>query len=201
MPVSNSRDTILIERRYAAVFSTLTDDSIVKLAGAVEEKLRDALAKVLALPAGAFTETATLAPKIREAMKERRSYLDTGVLFSEGATDRAIELLGDQSDDPSLEDLELVIPALVETFGLDAVRLMAVQYSVSLGGFRKLVLTDDRFKIPSAPATTTRGATGDSTVDAAAQDEKRRARAERKEKDRQDRAKAEAQRRAAYGRI
>ena len=51
MSVSNSRDTILIERRYAAVFSTLTDDSIVKLAGAVEEKLRDALAKVLALPA------------------------------------------------------------------------------------------------------------------------------------------------------
>ena len=35
MPVSNSRDTILIERRYAAVFSTLSDDSIVKLAGAV----------------------------------------------------------------------------------------------------------------------------------------------------------------------
>ena len=96
MPVSNSRDTILIERRYAAVFSTLSDDSIVKLAGAVEEKLRDALAKVLALPAGAFTEPATLAPKIREAMKERRSYLDTGVLFGEGATDRAIELLGDQ---------------------------------------------------------------------------------------------------------
>jgi hypothetical protein len=201
MPVSNSRDTILIERRYAAVFSTLTDDSIVKLAGAVEEKLRDALAKVLALPAGAFTEPATLAPKIREAMKERHSYLDTGVLFSEGATERAIELLGDQSDDPSLEDLQLVIPALVETFGLDAVRLMAVQYSVSLGGFRKLVLTDDRFKIPSAPVTTTRSTTGNTTVDAAAQDEKRRARAERKEKDRQDRAKAEAQRRAAYGRI
>jgi hypothetical protein len=123
------------------------------------------------------------------------------VLFSEGATERAIELLGDQSDDPSLEDLQLVIPALVETFGLDAVRLMAVQYSVSLGGFRKLVLTDDRFKIPSAPVTTTRSTTGNTTVDAAAQDEKRRARAERKEKDRQDRAKAEAQRRAAYGRI
>jgi len=142
-----------------------------------------------------------LAPKIREAMKERRSYLDTGVLFGEGATERAIELLGDQSDDPSLEDLQLVIPALVETFGLDAVRLMAVQYSVSLGGFRKLVNTDERFKIPSAPVTTTRGASGGTTVDAAAQDEKRRARAERKEKDRLDRAKAEAQRRSAYGRI
>ena len=200
MPVSNSRDTILIERRYAAVFSTLSDDSIVKLAGAVEEKLRDALAKVLALPAGAFTEPATLAPKIREAMKERRSYLDTGVLFGEGATERAIELLGDQSDDPSLEDLQLVIPALVETFGIDAVRLMAVQYSVSLGGFRKLVNTDERFAIPAVPVVTTRGATSGSTVDTAAQDEKRRARAERKEKDRIDRAKAEAQRRSAYGR-
>ena len=201
MPVSNSRDTILLERRYAAVFTTFSDESIAKLAAAVDEKLRDALAKVLALPAGTFDDAATVAPKVREAMKTRKAYLDTGVLFGEGATERAIELLGDQSDDPSLEDLQLVIPALVETFGLDAVRLMAVQYSVSLGGFRKLVLTDDRFKIPSAQVTTTRGATGGSTVDAAAQDEKRRARAERKEKDRLDRAKAEAQRRAAYGRI
>ncbi len=201
MPVSNARDTILIERRYAAVFSTLSDESIVKLAAAVEEKLRDALAKVLALPAGAFTDPATLAPKIREAMKERRSYLDTGVLFGEGATERAIELLGDQSDDPSLEDLQLVIPALVETFGLDAVRLMAVQYSVSLGGFRKLVNTDERFMIQSSPAATTRSAADTTTVDSVAQDEKRRARAERKEKERLDRAKAEAQRRTAYGRI
>ncbi len=201
MPVSNARDTILIERRYAAVFSTLSDESIVKLAAAVEEKLRDALAKVLALPAGAFTEPATLAPKIREAMKERRSYLDTGVLFGEGATERAIELLGDQSDDPSLEDLQLVLPALVETFGLDAVRLMAVQYSVSLGGFRKLVNTDERFMIQSSPVATTRTAAGATSVDTVAQDEKRRARAERKEKERLDRAKAEAQRRTAYGRM
>jgi hypothetical protein len=64
MPVSNSRDTILIERRYAAVFGTITDESIVALAGGVEEKLRDALAKVLALPAGAFAESATLAQKV-----------------------------------------------------------------------------------------------------------------------------------------
>jgi len=51
MPVSNSRDTILLERRYAAVFTTFSDESIAKLAAAVDEKLRDALAKVLALPA------------------------------------------------------------------------------------------------------------------------------------------------------
>ena len=81
MPVSNSRDTILLERRYAAVFTTITDESIAKLAAAVDEKLRDALAKVLALPAGTFDDAATVAPKVREAMKARKAYLDTGVLF------------------------------------------------------------------------------------------------------------------------
>ena len=202
MPVSNSRDTILIERRYAAVFGTITDESIVALAGGVEEKLRDALAKVLALPAGAFAESATLAQKVRESMKSRKAYLDTGVLFGEAATDKAIDLLGDKSDDPSLEDLQTVIPSLIELYGLDAVRLMAVQYSTSLGGFRKLVSTDPRFAIPATQAATSATSSSQtSSVDAAAQEAKRKQRAERKQKDKEARSKAELQRRAARGRI
>ena len=202
MPVSNSRDTILIERRYAAVFGTITDESIVALAGGVEEKLRDALAKVLALPAGAFAESATLAQKVRESMKSRKAYLDTGVLFGEAATDKAIDLLGDKSDDPSLEDLQTVIPSLIELYGLDAVRLMAVQYSTSLGGFRKLVSTDSRFAIPATQATTSATSSSQtSSVDAAAQEAKRKQRAERKQKDKEARSKAELQRRAARSRI
>ena len=132
MPVSNSRDTILLERRYAAVFTTFSDESIAKLAAAVDEKLRDALAKVLALPAGTFDDSATVAPKVREAMKARKAYLDTGVLFGEAATEKAIEVLGDKSEDPSLEDLNNVLPSLIEEFSLDACRLMAIQFSVSL---------------------------------------------------------------------
>ena len=202
MPVSNSRDTILIERRYAAVFGTITDESIVALAGGVEEKLRDALAKVLALPAGAFAESATLAQKVRESMKSRKAYLDTGVLFGEAATDKAIDLLGDKSDDPSLEDLQTVIPSLIELYGFDAVRLMAVQYSTSLGGFRKLVSTDSRFAIPATQATTSATSSSQtSSVDAAAQEAKRKQRAERKQKDKEARSKADLQRRAARGRI
>ncbi len=202
MPVSNSRDTILIERRYAAVFGTITDESIVALAGGVEEKLRDALAKVLALPAGAFAESATLAQKVRESMKSRKAYLDTGVLFGEAATDKAIDLLGDKSDDPSLEDLQTVIPSLIELYGLDAARLMAVQYSTSLGGFRKLVSTDSRFAIPAMQATTSATSSSQtSSVDAAAQEAKRKQRAERKQKDKEARSKADLQRRAARGRI
>ena len=199
MPVSNSRDTILLERRYAAVFTTITDESIAKLVAAVDEKLRDALAKVLALPAGTFNDATTVATKVREAMKARKAYLDTGVLFGEAACEKAIEVLGDKSDDPSLEDLNNVLPALIEEFSLDACRLMAVQFSISLGGFRKLVNTDNRFAIPSTGATTT--TTSDAPAkDAAAQEEKKRMRAERKEKDKAARAQAEAQRRAARGR-
>ena len=199
MPVSNSRDTILLERRYAAVFTTITDESIAKLAAAVDEKLRDALAKVLALPSGTFDDATTVATKVREAMKARKAYLDTGVLFGEAACEKAIEVLGDKSDDPSLEDLNNVLPALIEEFSLDACRLMAVQFSISLGGFRKLVNTDNRFAIPSTGATTTTPS-DTPAKDAAAQEEKKRMRAERKEKDKAARAQAEAQRRAARGR-
>ena len=201
MPVSNSRDTILLERRYAAVFTTISDESIAKLAAAVDEKLRDALAKVLALPAGTFDDAATVAPKVREAMKARKAYLDTGVLFGEAATEKAIEVLGDKSEDPSLEDLNNVLPSLIEEFGLDACRLMAVQFSVSLGGFRKLVNTDTRFAIPSAGNAPVAAAAAAPTKDSAAQEEKKRARAERKEKDKAARAQAEVQRRIARGRV
>jgi hypothetical protein len=50
--------------------------------------------------------------------------------------------------------LQALIPAAIEKFGLDAVRLMAVQYSVALGGFRRLVSEDERFAIPTVAATT-----------------------------------------------
>jgi len=96
--------------------------------------------------------------------------------------------------------LNIVLPALIEEFGLDATRLMAVQFSVSLGGFRKLVNNDPRFAIPSsgnAPAA----AAAAPAIDAAAQEEKKRARAERKEKDKVARAQAEVQRRIARGRV
>jgi hypothetical protein len=121
------------------------------------------------------------------------------VLFGEAATEKAIEVLGDKSEDPSLEDLNNVLPALIEEFSLDACRLMAVQFSVSLGGFRKLVNTDTRFAIPSSGNAPVAAAAAP-TKDVAAQEEKKRARAERKEKDKAARAQAEAQRRIARGR-
>ena len=199
MAVSTSRDTILIERRYAAVLDSLSDASLGALTMAVGEKLRDPLAKVLGLPAGSFDDASTIADKVRVGLVARKAYLDVGILLAEGATEKAIEMLGDRSDDPSLEDLQMIITPLAEEFTLDAVRLMAVQYSVSLGGFRKLVASDERFAIPAAGAKAA-VAQSTATKDEAAQAEKRRQRAERKEKDRLARQASEAQRRAARGR-
>lgn len=198
MAVSISRDSILLERRYAAVLANVSDDALAAMAIAVDEKLRDSLARLLALPAGSFDDAATLAPRMREAMAKRKAHLDAGVIMGEAATEKAIEMLGDRSDDPSLEELQAVLPALIESFGLDAVKMMAIQYSTALGGFRKLFATDERFALPTSSAPTQSGTTN--AVDAAAQEEKRRLRAERKNKEREERARAEAQRRQARGR-
>ena len=72
-----------------------------------------------------------------------------------------------------------MLPEALETFGLDAVRLMVVQYSRSLVGFRQLVATDARFASTSSNAAVTVR-----TVDEAAQAAKRAIRKERKERER-----------------
>lgn len=199
MAVSSSREHILIERRYASVFVTISDESITALATALPEKLRDPLAKVLALPAGTFSDLANVATIMRQAMTTRKAHLDTGVLLSEPCTERCIEILGSTSDDPNLADLQANVGELIETFGLDAVRLMSVQYSLTLAGFKKLIATDKRFALPTT--TTSISPLRPNETDNAAQEEKRRQRAVRKEKERAARAQAQVQRRAARNRV
>lgn len=199
MAVSSSREHILIERRYASVFATISDESITALATALPEKLRDPLAKVLALPAGTFSDLANVATIMRQAMTTRKAHLDTGVLLSEPCTERCIEILGSTSDDPNLADLQANVGELIETFGLDAVRLMSVQYSLTLAGFKKLIATDKRFALPTT--TTSISPLRPNETDNAAQEEKRRQRAVRKEKERAARAQAQVQRRAARNRV
>jgi hypothetical protein len=144
-----ARDQIIVERRYIAVFATISDQSLGALAQALPEALRDPFARAVGLRRGAFDEADTLATNIRTGMVARKAIIDAGVLLSEPCTEYFVDTLGDASDDPSFEDLQAVIPAAIDKFTLDAVRLMAVQYSAALGGFRRLVTEDDRFKIPA----------------------------------------------------
>ena len=144
-----ARDQIIVERRYIAVFATVSDQSLGALAQALPEALRDPFARAVGLRRGAFDDANTLATNVRTGMVARKAIIDAGVLLSEPCTEYFVDTLGDASDDPSYEDLQAVIPAAIEKFTLDAVRLMAVQYSAALGGFRRLITEDDRFKIPA----------------------------------------------------
>jgi len=171
-----ARDQIIVERRFVAVFTTITDESLSALARALPESLRDPFARSVGLRRGAYDDAATLGPSIRSGMVARRSIIDAGVLLSEPSTEFFVDKLGDASDDPSFEDLQALIPTAIEKFGLDAIRLMAVQYSVALGGFRRLVNEDPRFAIPTATTQVL------PAVDKAAQEAKRAARRERRKR-------------------
>ena len=177
MPMNLARDQIIVERRYVAVFGTVSDESLNRLATALPENLRDTFARAVGLRRGSFDDLATLAANIRSGMVARKSIIDAGVLLSEPCTEFFVDTLGEASDDPSFDDLQSLIPTAIEKFGLDAVRLMAVQYSVALGGFRRLVNEDERFKIPSAAAVPAAPVRDD-----AAQEAKRAARKARRKR-------------------
>lgn len=202
--MSTSKEQIIIDRRYAAVLATISDDSLATLAISLPEKLRDPFAKVAGLKAGALDTKDGLGAKIRAGFTSRKSYINVGVLLSEPCTEHCIEELGTAADDPNVELLKTTLPGVIEKFGLDAARLMAVQYSVSLNGFKQLVAQDERFMIPKSDGS--KNATGASQLTQARKDEpadaeKRRLRRERQEKEREEKRQAELQRRIARNRV
>lgn len=150
--MSDDKERIILGQRYATVLSNLSDESLSHLALALDGDLRDAFAKVAGLPSSAFEDTISLGARARDAMARRRSWHDAGIVLAEPCTQYSIEKLGDASEDPSLEELQELLPEVVEKFGLDAVKLMVVQYSRSLKGFRQLIAVDERF-LAAVPTT------------------------------------------------
>ena len=199
--MSTSKEQILIDRRYAAVLSTISDDSLAELAGNLPEKLRDPFAKVAGLPAGALSNKDGLGAKIRAGFISRKSYINVGVLLSEPCTEHCIEALGSAADDPNIEHLRSTLPDAIEKFGLDATRLMAIQYSASLNGFKQLIMQDERFMVPKTGAAVDVPTLIAAQQDTAENQEKRRLRRERQEKEREIKRVAELQRRIARNRV
>ncbi len=199
--MSTSKEQILIDRRYAAVLSTISDDSLAELASNLPEKLRDPFAKVAGLPAGALSTKEGLGAKIRTGFVSRKSFIDVGILLSEPCTEHCIEALGSAADDPNIEHLRSTLPEAIEKFGLDATRLMAIQYSASLNGFKQLIMQDERFMVPKTGNTVVASALIAAKPDTAKSQETRRARRERQEKERETKRVAEFQRRKARNRV
>ena len=146
-------DRYLLDRRYIAVLGDMDDPAIGGLAAALDGELRDAFARVVGLPEGIFEagDTAALGAAVREGCTRRKVAHDTGVILAEPCTQYSIEKLGDSSENPTLEELNGLLPEIIEKFGLDAVRLMVIQYSRSLKGFRQLVTSDPRFALGGTP--------------------------------------------------
>ena len=152
--MTEDKDRFLLDRRYTTAFENLEDSVIASLASALEGELRDGVAKIIGLPDGAYDDPSTLGGLIREGISKRRVAHDAGVVLAEPCTQWCIEKLGDASENPTLEQLQEILPEAIETFGLDSVRLMAIQYSRSLKGFRQLVATDERFAVTGTAPTT-----------------------------------------------
>ena len=174
--VTTSRESILLERRFVNALAALTDDQLTASALALDEELRDVLAQVAGLGAEAYEHESTLAERIRDGAQRRRCAGDVCVVLCEPCTRHCIEVLGSASDDPTLEDLQAILPDVVEKFGLEVTKLMAIQYSLSLQGFKKLIAADERFALPvsQSPAMQLR------VVDEEAQAAKRAARKARR---------------------
>jgi hypothetical protein len=185
--MSDDRERIILDQRYIAAFNNIDDDVLSSLAMALEGELRDGLAKVVGLPADAFDSPDELGGRVRDGINRRRMAHDTGVLLAEPCTQYCIEKLGDASEDPTIEELEALLPEVIEKFSIDAVRLMAIQYSRALKGFKQLIASDERFSVARPPV-----GPGVLEKDEAAQAAKRAARKERKERERAAKAKQNA---------
>lgn len=152
MATNDDRERFLLDRRYNAFLGDLDDATIGGLAAALEGELRDAFARVVGLAEGVFEQDpVAIGEAVRDGYTRRRMAHDTGIILAEPCTQYSIEKLGDASENPTLEQLNDLLPEVIEKFGLVAVQLMVIQYSRSLKGFRELVASDDRFAVRSEP--------------------------------------------------
>ena len=153
--MTDEKDRFLLDRRYANAFENLEDAQLAELAGALEGDLKDGFARIIGLPEGAFDDASTLGGLVRDGIAKRRMAHDAGVILAEPCTQWCIEELGASSEDPTLDELNALLPKAIDKFGLVAVQLMVIQYSRSLKGFRQLVASDERFAAPQSAAATT----------------------------------------------
>jgi hypothetical protein len=148
----------LLDRAFAA----LTDTEIKALVASLPDDHREAVDQICGAKEGGFEDPAARALAMRAAASRGRM---TGQLeqLSTVVTDpclaKCIELLGDNSDNPTELQLLKVTPTLIEEFGIGATRLM-LACSVAGEAAASAMLTrvlkhDDTLALPPAEAVVT----------------------------------------------
>ena len=149
--MSNPREQILLDQRFAVVIDSLDDAELTALARALDEEMREGLAGLIGFPITAYDSDADLTSALRERSNRRMTSYNVGIVLGDACVQKCIEVLGDASEDPTLDDLQGALPGLIDEFGLGAARLMVVQYSMSLRGFKELMAADERFAVKIQP--------------------------------------------------
>jgi hypothetical protein len=141
-------------KRLEIALVTLDDESLRRGLSGVTEKQRQDLALQLNLPRATVHLGEGLAPLVRRKLRgiglDRQHAVSTAL--TQRVNDTTVEALGDKSEDPIRADLEEVLPAVVDEYGVELVRLMLASYAISDAPVREvmrdLLNTDERFALP-----------------------------------------------------
>jgi hypothetical protein len=113
----------LLDRAVAS----LTDAEIEAIYASLPDDHRTAIDEVCGAKEGGFADSAARALAIRAtaARSKMTGQLEQiATILTDPCLAKCIELLGEHSDNPTEPQLQEVVPALVEEFGLGATRLM-----------------------------------------------------------------------------
>jgi hypothetical protein len=108
-------------------FTSVTDSELEAIVATLPADHREALDELCGAGEGGFTEASarTLAMRATVARGRMNGGLEQVVtIVTDPTLAKCIELLGDNSDNPSEEQLLEATPVLIEEFGLPATRLM-----------------------------------------------------------------------------
>jgi hypothetical protein len=144
-------------KRLDAALATLDDDSLRRGLSGITEKQRQELAVQLNLPRASMHLGDPLTPlvlgKLRGLAPDRQLMVATAI--TNRVNDETVRALGDRSDDPSREDLQEVLPEVIEEHGIELTRLMVAGYAVSdaqcRDAMREILDSDERFALPEVP--------------------------------------------------
>ncbi len=141
-------------KRLEIALTTLDDESLRRGLAGVSEKQRQDLALQLNLPRATMHLGDGLAPLVRRKLRglgiDRQHALSTAL--TQRVNDSTVDALGDASEDPSRADLDAALPAIVEEYGVELVRLMLASYAISDAPVREVMRdilnTDEQFALP-----------------------------------------------------
>jgi hypothetical protein len=199
-----------VKNRLAALsmldraFRLLPDERITELYGSLDDDAKDAVQHIAGVK-GDDPSMTDLIAAIRTTVQKGRINGDLermALVLTDACLTDCIEALGDDSDDPSEENLRDVLPAVIEKHGLATTQVMLASVvtgeAIASPIITRLLKHDEAWKLPPAPVIETAPipvAKVDDPERAALKDQRKARKAAEQEAARRRREQSEAARR------